>query len=41
MQNNQYEYTKDLKYGDNQEGFIILWLKKKKKVKFLISDQIS
>ena len=30
MQSNQYKYTEDLKYGDNQGHFIILWWKKVK-----------
>ena len=30
MQSNQYEYTEDLKYGENQGHFINLWWKKMK-----------
>ncbi len=28
MQSNQYDYIEDLKYGDNQDHFIIISLKK-------------
>ena len=37
MQSNQYESTEDLKYGDNEGHFIVLWWTKWQ-VKFFISQ---